>query len=209
MRFFLDSASADEARRIKDLGLLDGVWISPELARETGVDYRKAIRDLAGITDGPVLVELEAESSDTKGMYKESRELAKLGKDVVIRLPLKPEGMRVARLLAQDQVAVCASDCFSAAQALIAAKANVAYVAPAVGALDDVGTIGMDLVEQIIRVYDNYGFQTQIVVADARNPIHVLDASLMGADVAALPGVVIEQLFRHPLAEELRGARPS
>jgi transaldolase len=142
-------------------------------------------------------------------MYKESRELAKLGKDVVVRLPLKPEGMRVARLLAQDQVAVCASECFSAAQALIAAKANVSYVAPAVGALDDVGTIGMDLVEQVIRVYDNYGFQTQIVVADARNPIHVLDASLMGADVAALPAFVIEQLFRHPLADELRAARPS
>src|SRR6187551_85613 len=110
MRFFLDSASADEARRIKDLGLLDGIWISPALAREAGVDYRKAIRDLAGITDGPVLAELEAD--DTKGMYKESRELAKLGKDVVVRLPLKPEGMRVARLLAQDQVAVCASECF-------------------------------------------------------------------------------------------------
>jgi len=142
-------------------------------------------------------------------MYKESRELAKLGKDVVIRLPLRPEGMRVARLLAQDQVAVCAADCFSAAQALIAAKANVSYVAPAVGALDDTGTIGMDLVEQMIRVYDNYGFQTQIVVADARNPIHVLDASLMGADVAALPGFVIEQLFRHPLAEDLRAEKPS
>jgi len=207
MRFFLDSASADEARRIKDLGLLDGIWISPALAREAGVDYRKAIRDLAGITDRPVLAEPEAD--DTKGMYKESRELAKLGKDVVVRLPLKPEGMRVARLLAQDQVAVCASECFSAAQALIAAKANVSYVAPAVGALDDVGTIGMDLVEQVIRVYDNYGFQTQIVVADARNPIHVLDASLMGADVAALPAFVIEQLFRHPLADELRAARPS
>jgi transaldolase len=209
MRFFLDSASADEARRIKDLGLLDGVWVSPALAREAGVDYRKAIREMAGITDGPVLAELEAGSDDTKGMYKESRELAKLGKDVVIRLPLRPEGMRVARLLAQDQVAVCASECFSSSQALIAAKANVSYVAPAVGALDDVGTIGMDLVEQIIRVYDNYGFQTQIVVADARNPIHVLDASLMGADVAALPGFVIEQLFRHPLAEELRAERPS
>jgi len=129
MRFFLDSASSEEARRIKDLGLLDGIWTSPALAREAGIDYRKAIRELSGITDGPVLAELEAE--DTKGMYKESRELAKLGKDVVIRLPLRPEGMRVARLLAQDQVAVCASDCFSAAQALIAAKANVSYVAPA------------------------------------------------------------------------------
>ena len=207
MRFFLASGSAEEARRIKDLGLLDGVWLSLDAARDAGSDHRKALRDLAAVTDGPVLVELSA--GEAKGMYKEARELAKLGKDVVVRVPLAPEGMRVARLLAQDQVAICAAGCYSAAQALIAAKANVAYVAPAVAPLDDVGTIGMDLVEQVIRVYDNYGFQTQIVVADARNPIHVLDASLMGADVAALPGFVIEQLFRHPLAEELRSERPS
>ncbi len=200
MRFFLDSGSAEEARRVKDLGLLDGVWLSLDAAEEAGSDYRKALRDLASLTDGPVLVELSA--SDAKGMYKEARELAKLGKDVVVRVPLAPEGMRVARLLAQDQVAICAAGCYSAAQALIAAKANVAYVAPAVGALDDVGTIGMDLVEQVIRIYDNFGYQTQIVVAEANNPIHVLDAAVMGADVAVLPGLVIEQLFRHPLSAE-------
>ncbi len=140
-------------------------------------------------------------------MYKEARELAKLGKDIVVQLPAQPEAMRVARLLAQDQVAVCASGCYSAAQALIAAKSNVSYVAPAVGALDDVGSIGMDLVEQIIRVYDNYGFQTQIVVSELRNPIHVLDAALMGADVAAISTSVIEQLFRHPLSGELLAGR--
>jgi transaldolase len=207
MRFFLDSASAEEARRIKDLGLLDGVWLSVSGAQSAGVEYRKAVRDLASLTDGPVLVELSAD--DPKGMYKEGRELAKLGKDVIVRLPLRPEGMRVARLLAQDQVASCASGCYSAAQALIAAKSNLSYVAPSVGELDDVGTIGMDLVEQVIRVYDNYGFQTQIVVSEARNPIHVLDAALMGADVAALPAEVIEQLFRHPLSEDLRAGRPS
>ena len=134
MRFFLDSANAEEARRIKDIGLLDGVWLSIAAAAAAGADYRKAVRDLASLTDGPVLAELEAD--DAKGMYKESRELAKLGKDIVIRLPLRPEGMRVARLLAQDQVAICASGCYSMAQALIAAKANVSYVAPSVGALD-------------------------------------------------------------------------
>lgn len=207
MRFFLDSASVEEARRIKDLGLLDGAWLSISGAQAAGIEYRKAVRELASLTDGPVLVETAAD--DPKGMYKEGRELAKLGKDVVIRLPLKPEGMRVARLFAQDQIATCASGCFSAAQALIAAKANVSYVAPSVGVLDDAGSIGMDLVEQIIRVYDNYGFQTQIVVSEARNPIHVLDAALMGADVAALPGPVLEQLFRHPFSEDLRSGRPS
>ena len=207
MRFFLDSASHDEARRIKDLGLLDGNWLSLAGAESAGIDYRKAVRELASMTDGPVLAELEAQ--DAKGMYKEGRELAKLGKDIIIRLPLRPEGMRVARLLAQDQVAICASGCYSMAQALIAAKANVSYVAPSVGQLDQVGSIGMDLVEEVIRVFDNYGFQTQIVVSDARNPIHVLDAALMGADVAALPAAVIEQLFRHPLSEQLRAGGPS
>ncbi len=207
MRFFLDSAVPDDARRIKDLGFLDGAWVSLAAAEAAGLDYRKAVRELAALTDGPVLV--ETGSDDPKGMYKEGRELAKLGKDIIVRLPVKPEGMRVARLFAQDQIAVCAGGVFSAAQALIAAKANVSYVAPSVGLLDDVGTIGMDLVEQVIRVYDNYGFQTQIVVSEARNPIHVLDAALMGADVAALPADVLEQLFRHPLSEEMRAGRPS
>jgi transaldolase len=207
MRFFLDSASSDEAKRIKDLALLDGVWLSVAAAETIGVEYRKAIRDLAALTDGPVLVELSAD--DPKGMYKEARELAKLGKDVVVRLPLRPEGLRVARLLAEDQVATCAAGCYSTAQALIAAKANLSYVAPAVGPIDDAGSIGMDLVEQVIRVFDNYGFQTQIVVSEARNPIHVLDAALMGADVAALPAAVLEQLFRHPFTSEPRSGRPS
>jgi transaldolase len=207
MRFFLDSASTDEARRIKDLGLLDGAWVSLGAAEAAGIDYRKAVRELASLTDGPVLV--ETGSDEPKGMYKEGRELAKLGKDIIIRLPLRPEGMRVARLLAQDQIATCAAACYSAAQALVAAKANVSYVAPAVGPLDDAGTIGMDLVEQIIRVYDNYGFQSQIVISDVRNPIHVLDAALMGVDVAALPAAVLEQLIRHPFSEDLRSGRPS
>src|SRR5450755_790310 len=159
MRFFLDRASVEEARRIKDLGLLDGAWLSLNAAEAAGVDYRKAVRELASLTDGPVLVETSGD--DPKGMYKEGRELAKLGKDVIIRLPLRPDGMRVARLLAQDQIATCAAGCYSTAQALIAAKANISYVAPSVGALEDAGSFGMDLVEQVIRVYDNYGFQTQ------------------------------------------------
>ena len=205
MRFFLDSALTDDAKKVRDWGLLDGVWLSAASAEKAGIDYRRAARELAQLTDGPVCV--SPVSSDAKGMYKEARELAKLGKDMVVQLPAQPEGMRVARLLAQDQVAVCASGCFSAAQALIAAKSNVSYVAPAVGPLDDVGSIGMDLVEQIIRVYDNYGFQTQILVSELRNPVHVLDAALMGADVAAISPAVIEQLFRHPLTEELFAGR--
>ena len=207
MRLFLDSASPDDAKRAKDWGLLDGVWISPGAAEAAGLDYRRAVRELSALTDGPVCVEPIA--SDAKGMYKESRELAKLGKDVVLQLPTSPEGLRVARLLAQDQITVCAAGCYSAAQALLAAKANVAYVAPAVGPLDEAGSIGMDLVEQIIRIYDNYGFQTQIVVAALRNPVHVLDAAVMGADVATVPPAVLEQLFRHPLSEAALAGKKS
>jgi len=205
MRFFLDSANPEEARKVKDWGLLDGVWLSAASAEAAGIDYRRAVRELAAVTDGPVCV--EPGSDDAKGMYKAARELAKLGKDIVIQLPIEANGLRVARLLAQDQVAVCAFGCYSAAQALIAAKANVAYVAPAVGSLDDVGSIGMDLVEQVIRIYDNYGFQTQILVAQLRNPVHVLDAALMGADVATVPPSVFEQLVRHPLTDELLAGR--
>lgn len=201
MRFFLESTSVDDAKRVREWGLLDGIWISARSAEEAGLDYRRAIRELSGVCDGPICV--EPAPSDAKGMYKEARELAKLGKDIVIALPIEPNGMRVARLLAEDQIAICASRCYSAAQALIAAKANVSYVAPAVGPLDEVGSIGMDLVEQVIRIYDNYGFQTQILVSQLRNPVHVLDAALMGADVATVPPGVFEQLFRHPLSQEI------
>ena len=199
MRFFLDSANPEDARKARDWGLLDGVWIGPGSAEAAGLEYRRAVRELAALTDGPVCAELAP--GEAKGMYKEARELAKLGKDVVVQVPTNPEGLRVARLLAQDQIAVCASACFSAAQALLAAKSNVAYVAPGIGPLDEVGSIGMDLVEQVIRIYDNYGFQTQIVVAALRNAVHVLDAAVMGADVAAVPPDVLEQLFRHPLTD--------
>ena len=144
MRLFLDSASLEEAKKIRDWGLLDGVWLTAAAAEAAGIEYRRALREMASLTDGPVCAELA--TADAKGMYKEARELAKLGKDVVVQLPLHPEGMRVARLLAQDQIAICAAGCHSAVQALIAAKMNVAYVAPAVGSLDAVGAIGMDLV---------------------------------------------------------------
>lgn len=206
MRFFLDSADPEEAKKAREWGLLDGIWLTAAAAQEAGLEYRRAVRDLSAITDGPVCVEPSA--PDAKGMYKEARELAKLGKDIVLQLPVTPEGMRVARLLGQDQIAVCASACYSASQALIAAKSNIAYVAPGVGPLDEVGSIGMDLVEQVIRIYDNYGFQTQILVAALRNPVHVLDAAVMGADVAAIPPAVLAQLFRHPLTERLLAGRP-
>jgi len=199
MRFFLESARPDDAKKVKEWGLLDGVSVPPAAAAAEGKDYRQIVREMSAISDGPVFAEVE--SSDAKGMYKEGREYHKLGKDVVVKLPMTPDGMRVVRLLSQDQIAVNVSLCFSAAQALIVGKAGAAYVSPFVGRLDDIGAIGMDVIEQIIRIYDNYGFQTLVLVESVRNPVHVLDAALMGADVATLSFPIVDQLFRHPLTE--------
>ena len=153
---------------------------------------------------------LDVTSSDTKGMYKEGREFHKLGKDIVIKLPMTPDGMRVVRLLAQDQIAVNITLCFSAAQALIVGKAGAAYVSPFVGGLDDIGAIGMDLIEQMIRIYDNYGFQTLVLVESVRNPVHVLDAALMGADVATISFPIVDSSSstpdgNRPLSRSSRG----
>ncbi len=199
MRFFLDSVSPEEARRVKDWGLLDGVSVSPALAAQASRDYRQTVREMSAICDGPVSVEVGA--TDAKGMYKEGREFHKLGKEIVVKLPMTPEGMKVLRLLTEDQIPANVSLCFSAAQALIAAKAGAAYLSPFVGTLDEIGSIGMDLIEQIIRIYDNYGFQTLVVIDSVRNPVHVLDGALMGADVATMPFSIFEQLFKHPLTE--------
>jgi transaldolase len=199
MRFFLNSASFDEAKKAREWGVLDGVALSPEIVGEPGRDYRAVVREMASICDGPVMVAVR--SSDAKGMYKEAREYHKLGKDVVIQVPMSVDVMKVLRLLSEDQIAANVTHCFSAAQALIAAKGGAAYVSPSVGHLDQVGHIGMDLVEEIIRIYDNYGFQTHILVGDVRSPVHLLDAALMGADVAAMPFGVMEELFRHPLTD--------
>jgi transaldolase len=199
MRFFLNSASLEDARKAREWGVLDGVCLSPGIIREPGRDYRAVIREMASICDGPVMVAVR--SSDAKGMYKEAREYHKLGKDIVVQIPMSVDVMKVLRLLSEDQIAANVSHCFSAAQALIAAKGGAAYVSPSVGQLDQVGHIGMDLVEEVIRIYDNYGFQTHILVEDVRNPIHLLDAALMGADVAAMPFAVMEELFRHPLTD--------
>jgi transaldolase len=199
MRFFLESARPEEAKKVKEWGLLDGVSVPPAAVAAEAKDYRQVVREMSAISDGPVFAEVE--SSDAKGMYKEGREYHKLGKDVVVKLPMTPDGVRVVRLLSQDQIAVNVSLCFSAAQALIVGKGGAAYVSPFVGRLDDIGAIGMDLIEQIIRIYDNYGFQTLVVVESVRNPVHVLDSALMGADVATIPFAIIDQLFRHPLTE--------
>lgn len=210
MRFFLDTTSLDEAKKTREWGLLDGILVRPDAAEAAGADYRRLLADLAQVGDGPVVATVAA--GEPKQMYKQARELHKLGKAVVIRVPMTREGLRVVRLLADDQIASDVGLVFSATQALLAARAGSAYVSPSVGELDDSGQIGMDVVEAIVRIYDNYGLQTQIAVQGIQNPIHVFDAATMGADVVTLPFAVLDKLFDHPLTSAgvlaLRAAAP-
>ncbi len=200
MRFFLDTADADEARRVKEWGLLDGVVVRADAAVAAGRDYRKAVADLSQVCDGPVFAAVAA--GEPKGMYKEAREVAKLGKAIVVRLPMTREGLRVVRLLNDEQIASDVHLVFTPLQALLAARAGAAYASTSVGGLDAAGQVGMDVVDAVVRVYDNYGLQTQIVVDAIQNPVHALDAAAMGADAAAIPFAVLDRLFEHPLTEQ-------
>ena len=197
MRFFLDTVDAEEARRVKDWGLLDGAVVRPDAALAAGRDYRKAVSELSQVCDGPVFAAVAA--GEPKGMYKEARELVKLGKAVVVRLPMTREGLRVVRLLNDEQIASDVHLVFTPLQALLAARSGAAYASTAVGTLDGTGQVGMDVVDAIVRVYDNYGLQTQIVVDLVQNAVHALDAAAMGADAAAIPYAVLDGLFDHPL----------
>ena len=200
MRFFLDTADADEARRVKDWGLLDGAVVRPDAALAAGREYRKAVADLSQVCDGPVFAAVAA--GEPKGMYKEARELVKLGKAVVVRLPMTREGLRVVRLLNDEQIAADVHLVHTPLQALLAARAGAAYASTPVGTIDGAGQVGMDVIDGIVRVYDNYGLQTQIVVDAMQSPVHALDAAAMGADAAAIPFAVLDRLFDHPLTAQ-------
>lgn len=200
MRFFLDTADADEARRVKEWGLLDGAVVKPDAALAAGRDYRKAVADLSQVCDGPVFAAVAA--GEPKGMYKEARELVKLGKAIVVRLPMTREGLRVVRLLNDEQIAADVHLVHTPLQALLASRAGAAYASTPVGTIDGAGQVGMDVIDGIVRVYDNYGLQTQIVVDAMQNPVHALDAAAMGADAAAIPFAVLDRLFDHPLTAQ-------
>ncbi|HRY42658.1 MAG TPA: transaldolase family protein [Thermoanaerobaculia bacterium] len=200
MRFFLDTVDADEARRVKEWGLLDGAVVRADAVLASGRDYRKAVSEISQVSDGPVFAAVAA--GEPKGMYKEARELAKLGKAIVVRLPMTREGLRVVRLLNDEQIAADVHLLATPLQALLAARAGAAYASVSVSGLDGAGQVGMDVVDAVVRVYDNYGLQTQIVVDAVQNPVHALDAAAMGADAAAIPFPVLDRLFDHPLTAQ-------
>ncbi len=199
MKFFIDTANVEEILRAKDLGMVDGVTTNPSLVAKEGRDFKELIKEIADIVDGPVNAEVV--SLDAEGMVREGKDLAGMADNMVIKIPLVEEGLKAVRSLAQEGIKTNMTLCFSPVQALMAAKAGAAYISPFVGRLDDISHIGMDLVEQIMTIYENYAYDTEVIVASIRNPIHVLDSALMGADIATIPFKVIQQLVQHPLTD--------
>jgi transaldolase len=200
MKFFIDSANIGEINEGINLGMVDGVTTNPSLISKEKRDFESIIKEILEVVDGPV--SLEAVSLDYEGMVLEGKKLAKFGENAVIKLPLTPEALKATKTLAEEGIRVNQTLIFSPLQALLAAKAGAAYVSPFVGRLDDVSHDGMELVEQIITIFDNYGFETEVIVASIRHPRHVLDAALMGADIATIPFKVIAQLAKHPLTDQ-------
>jgi transaldolase len=199
MKFFIDTANIEEIRQASALGMVDGVTTNPSLVAKEGREFKGLIKEICDIVDGPVSA--EAVSLDAEGMVREAQDLARIAHNIVVKIPLIEEGLKAVAILAREGIKTNVTLCFSPVQALMAAKAGAAYISPFVGRLDDISHVGMDLVEQILTIYENYGFDTEVIVASIRNPIHVLDAALMGADIATIPFKVIQQLIRHPLTE--------
>jgi transaldolase len=199
MKFFIDTANIDEIKMANELGMVDGVTTNPSLVAREGRDFKGLIKEICDIVEGPVNAEVV--SLDAEGMVEEARELTQLADNIVVKIPMLEEGLKAVKTLAQEEINTNVTLCFSAIQALMAAKAGAAYISPFVGRLDDISHMGMALVEEIITIYDNYGFETEVIVASIRNPIHVLDAALMGADIATIPFKVIQQLTKHPLTD--------
>jgi len=200
MKFFIDTANIGEIREGIDLGMVDGVTTNPSLIAKEKKSFEEVIREILAVVDGPV--SLEVLSIEVTGMVEEGRKLATLGKNVVIKAPLTTEGLKATRIFAAEGIAVNQTLIFSPLQALMAAKAGAAYVSPFVGRLDDISHDGMEIVDQILTVFQNYGLETEVIVASVRHPRHVLEAALMGAHIATIPFKVINQMANHPLTDK-------
>ncbi len=199
MKFFIDTAEVEEIRQAHDLGLVDGVTTNPSLIAKSGRDFKEVITEIVSIVDGPISAEVV--SLDAPGMVREGKELAAISPNIVVKVPMIEEGLKATRIFAEEGIRTNVTLAFSPLQALLAAKAGATYVSPFVGRLDDIGHDGMDGVEQIRTIFDNYGFGTEIIVASVRSPLHVLNAALIGADICTIPFSVIRQLAKHPLTD--------
>jgi len=199
MKFFIDTANVEEIKKGLEMGLVDGVTTNPTLLAREKRNPEETIREILSLVPGPV--SLEVLSTQAKEMVEEAGRLASLGDQVVVKIPMTEEGMKAVKILSRDGIRTNVTLIFQPLQALIAAKAGAGYVSPFVGRLDDISAPGMEVVEQIVAIYTNYGFETEIIVASVRNPLHVLHAAMMGADIATIPFTVLKQLMSHPLTD--------
>src|SRR3989339_1737562 len=199
MKIFIDTASIKEIREAASLGLLDGVTTNPSLVAKEGKDFRAMLDEILAIVDGRVSSEVI--STDYEGILKEGRELAAIHKNIVVKVPLIKEGIKAVRTLSEEGIKTNVTLCFSPSQALLAAKAGASYISPFVGRLDDISHNGMQLIEEIVQIYRNYDYETEVLVASIRHPLHFVEAALIGADVCTMPFSVIDKLFSHPLTD--------
>jgi len=200
MKFFIDTANPGEIKKAYEMGVIDGVTTNPSLISKENRDFESLIKEICEIIQG-LPISLEVLSLNSDGMIKEARKLSKRGENIVVKIPMTSEGLKAIKVLASEGIKTNTTLVFSPTQALLAAKAGTTYVSPFIGRLDDISQTGMDLVEQIMTIFDNYDFQSQVIVSSIRHPIHVLEAALIGADVATIPYKVIEQLVKHPLTD--------
>ena len=201
MKFFVDTADVNEIRELAETGLLDGVTTNPSLIAKSGRDFIEVVKEICELTDGPVSAEVTA--LDSAGMIAEGEKLAKIAKNIAIKVPLTWDGLKACKYFTSRGTMVNVTLCFSAAQAILAAKAGATFVSPFVGRLDDVGQDGLQLIAEICEIYNNYpDFQTQVLVASIRNPIHIVESAKLGADVATIPPSVMKQLAAHPLTDK-------
>ena len=201
MKFFIDTANVEDIRKANDMGIICGVTTNPSLIAKEGRDFKEVIKEITSIVDGPISGEVKATTTDAEGMIKEGREIAAIHPNMVVKIPMTVEGLKACKVLSQEGIKTNLTLIFTANQALLAARAGATYVSPFLGRLDDISTAGIDLIQDIVQIFDNYGLETEIIAASIRNPIHVTDCALAGAHIATVPYNVIVQMTKHPLTD--------
>lgn len=201
MRFFIDTANVEEIKKANDMGVICGVTTNPSLIAKEGRDFTEVIKEITTIVDGPISGEVKATTTDAEGIIAEGREIAAIHPNMVVKIPMTVEGLKAVKVLSEEGIKTNVTLIFTPAQAILAARAGATYVSPFLGRLDDISSMGVTLIEEIVQIFDNYDLDTEIICASVRNPIHVIDCALAGADIATVPYKVIEQMTKHPLTD--------
>lgn len=202
MKIFIDTAHVEDIKKANDMGVIAGVTTNPSLIAKEGRDFAEVIREITEIVDGPISGEVKATTVDAEGMIAEGREIAAIHPNMVVKIPMTVEGLKAVKILSSEGIKTNVTLVFSANQALLAARAGATYVSPFLGRLDDISTPGIELIETIVTIFRNYDIKTEIIAASIRNPIHVMDCAIAGADIATIPYSVIEQMTKHPLTDQ-------